>query len=247
MTGWIIFLSILAIILFILFVPAVVDFKYENKKTEVKVKYLFFTAFDSTKKKPPKTPEEKAAEREKKRLKKLKKQEKEEKKKKKQEAKKQKLAAKGKTVSEKEKRSIPEMLSLVKSFIAPVGKGMRRLFKGIRISRFYLDIKVGNFDAYECAMEYGKICTAVSNALAFFQSFFTIKPEHIEILPRFGTESTVYTAKLRAKISPSAVFAAGFALLWTYIKNTLLSKQSEIENTNTNTKSKEDIKNAESE
>ncbi|MBQ8724910.1 MAG: hypothetical protein IJY74_04475, partial [Oscillospiraceae bacterium] len=175
MTGTIIFLCILGIILFILFMPAVVDFRYEDNKTAVKVYYCGIKVFDSTKEKPEKTPEEKKAEREKKRLKKKQKEvkaaKKAEKKKRKQEKKEKKLAAKGKKPAEKKKKSISEILELVKSLLSPVGKGMRRLFKGIKITRFYLDIKVGAFDAHECAIQYGKICTIVANALQFFQSF----------------------------------------------------------------------------
>lgn len=243
MTGWIILLIILGIIAFILFTPAVVDFRYEGGKTAVKVSYCGFTLFDSTKKKPPKTPEQKKADREKKRLKKKQKEEKAQKKKQKQDEKNKKLAAKGKPVPVKEKRKLSEILEFVISLLQPVGKGMRRLFKGIRITRFYLDIKVGAFDAYDCAVQYGRICTVVSNALQFFQSFFSVKSDHIEVLPRFGTESTVYTARFRAKASPSAVLAAGFALGWTYLKNSLRSPQ----NNNTSPKNKEDSKNGNSE
>ncbi len=248
MTGWIIFLAILAIILFILFVPAVVDFRYENKKTSVKVSYCGFTVFDSTVKKPPKTPEEKKALREKKRFKKQEKEEKAARKKAKQEAKNKKRAAKGKPVVVQEKRTIKDYIALVKSLLSPVGKGARRLFKGIRISRLYIDIKVSDFDAHECAIQYGRICTAVSNLLAFFQSFFSIKADHIEVLPRFGSEATVYTARLRAKVSPSAVIAAGAALAWTYLKNMLKSQKGDsAQNTKSNPKHKEDTKNADSE
>lgn len=243
MTGWIILLIILGIIAFILYMPAVVDFRYEGGKTAVKVSYCGITLFDSTKSKPPKTPEQKKADREKKRLKKKQKAEKAEKKKQKQEAKNKKKADKGKPVPTKEKRKISEILEIVRSLLQPVGKGMRRLFKGIKITRFYLDIKVGAFDAHDCAVQYGRICTVAANALGFFQSFFSIKSDHIEVLPRFGTESTVYTARFRAKASPSAVLAAGFALGWTYLKNSLRSS----ENKNTNTGHKEDTKNANSE
>ena len=54
MTGTIIFLCILGIILFILFMPAVVDFRYEEGKTAVKVSYCGIKVFDSTKEKPEK-------------------------------------------------------------------------------------------------------------------------------------------------------------------------------------------------
>lgn len=218
MTGWIIFLSILAVILFVLFMPAVIDFRYEEKSVNVRISYCGFGIFDTSKPKKEKTPEEikKAEEKKKQKDKK-----KEEKKAKKEAAKKAKAAKEGKdgtyTVTEKKKRSVKEILGIVRSLLAPVKNGMRRLFKGIRISKLYLDIKVGNFDAYECSLAYGKMCGIVSNTLAFFQSFFTIKADHIDIQPRFGTESTVYTARFRAKISPSAVLAAGFSLGWTYL------------------------------
>ncbi len=247
MTGWIIFLCILVIILFILFMPIVVDFKYEDNKTYIKASYCGFTVFDSTKKKPPITPEEKKTLCEKKRLKKQQKEEKAARKMAKQEAKNKKRAAKGKPVMIQKKRTIKDYIALVKSLLEPVGKGARRLFKGIRISRLYIDIKVGNFDAYECALQYGRICTAVSNLLAFFQSFFNIKADHIEVLPRFGCEATVYTAKFRAKASPSAVLAAIAALVWTYFKKMLRSQQDNVaQNTYSKTRHKEDTKNADS-
>ncbi len=221
MVGWIIFFCLLAIILFILFMPAVVDFSYENNKTTVRVSYCGFTIVDTAKKKKELTDEEKEAARKKKEQKQKKKEEKEARKKKRKE---ERARKKGKKIPEetpKKKKSIGEILELVRSLLSPVGHGMRRLFKGIRITRFYLDIKVGAFDAYDCALAYGKICTLVSNMLAFFQSFFVIKPNHIKIEPRFSTESTVYIARFRAKLSPAAVLAAGISLGWTYLMQTL--------------------------
>lgn len=246
MTGWIVFLCILAVILFILFMPVVVDFRYEGNKVSVRVSYCGLTIFDTSKKKKELTEEEKKKAEEKKKLKKKKKEEKAaKKKKKKEEAEKKKKARKKSEGSQeeekeekKEKKSISEILALVKSLLKPVGKGLRRLFKGIRITRFYLDIKVGAFDAAECALTYGKLYTAVANGLAFFQSFFVIKPDHIAIQPRFGTEATVYTARFRAKMSPAAVLAAGFSLAWTYLIQMLRKPQ------NSKKKKKEDSNNA---
>ena len=232
MTGWIIFLCILALILFILFMPAVVDFRYEGGKTAVRVSYCGITIVDTSKPKKEKTEEEKKAEAEKKKQKKKKKEEKKARKEKKK-------SAEGEDAQKKKKKSLSEILALVKSLLKPVGKGMRRLFKGIRITRFYLDIKVGGFDAAECALTYGKLYTAVANGLAFFQSFFVIKPDHIAILPRFGTESTVYTARFRAKLSPAAVLAAGFSLAWTYLIQMLHNPQPKKK------KKQEDSENAE--
>ncbi|MBQ8514180.1 MAG: hypothetical protein IJ496_02155 [Ruminococcus sp.] len=243
MTGWIVFLCILAVLLFILFMPVVVDFRYEGNKVSVRVSYCGLTIFDTSKKKKELTEEEKKKAEEKKKLKKKKKEEKAARKKKKEEEKKaKKKAGSGPDTEEKEekkeKKSIPEILALVKSLLKPVGKGLRRLFKGIRITRFYLDIKVGAFDAAECALTYGKLYTAVANGLAFFQSFFVIKPDHIAIQPRFGTEATVYTARFRAKMSPAAVLAAGFSLAWTYLIQMLRKPQTSKK------KNKEDSNNA---
>lgn len=222
MTGWIILLCILAIILFILFMPAVIDFRYEENKVKVRISYCGFTIFDTTKEKKEKTPEEIEEEKQKKALKKKKKKEKKD-------AKAARKAKKGKKSESdtKEKRSVKDIIELVQSLLTPVKKGMRRLFKGIRITRFYLDIKVGNFDAYECALAYGKMCTVVSNTLAFFQSFFVIKANHIDIQPRFSMEKTVYTVRFRAKINPAAVLAAGFSFAWTYLLGMLHKPQQE--------------------
>ncbi|MDE6021528.1 MAG: hypothetical protein K2H01_11110, partial [Ruminococcus sp.] len=171
-TGWIILLCILAIIFFILFMPAVIDFRYEENKVKVRISYCGFTIFDTTKEKKEKTPEEIEDEKQKKALKKKKKKEKKD-------ARKAKKGKKSESDT-KEKRSVKDIIELVQSLLTPIKKGMRKLFKGIRITRFYLDIKVGNFDAYECALAYGKMCTVVSNTLAFFKSFFVIKADHID-------------------------------------------------------------------
>lgn len=228
MTCRIILLCILAIILFILFMPAAFDFRYEKGKVSICISYCGFTIFDSSKEK---TPEEIEKEEKKKAIKKQKKEQKKA-------AKAAKKAKKGKVAKskeEKEERSLKEIFQLIYSLIAPVKKGLRRLFKGIRISKLYIDIKVGNFDAYECAMEYGKICTVVSNSLAFFQSFFTIKADHIEIQPRFSMENNLYTIRFIAKISPAAVLAAGFSLAWTYLLGMMHKQQAENINENNKT------------
>lgn len=225
MTCRIILLCILAIILFILFMPAAFDFRYEEENVSVRISYCGFTIFDTSKEKKEKTQEEIEKEEKKKALKKQKKAAKAAKK-----AKKGK-AVKNKEEEKKEKRSLKEMFELIYSLLAPIKKGLRRLFKGIRISKLYIDIKVGNFDAYECAVSYGKICTAVSNVLAFFQSFFIIKADHIEIQPRFSMENNLYTIKFRAKISPAAVLAAGFSFAWTYLLE-MMHKQQQTEEQN---------------
>lgn len=215
--------------------PAVIDFCYEENKVYVKISYCGFTIFDISKKKKNKTPEEIKAAKEKKALKNKKKAEKK--------AKKAGKSKKDSASEEKKERSVKDMLELAHSLLNPVKKGMRRLFKGIRITKFYLNIKVGKFDAYECAIAYGKICTAAANALAFFQLFFTIKADHIEIQPGFGTEKNVYTARFRAKISPSAVLAAGFSLAWTYLSEMLRNQQETSYSSNGKNK-KEELKHA---
>lgn len=239
MTGWIILLCIIGILTFILFMPAVIDFRYEENKVSVKVSYCGFVIFDTSRERKKKTPEEIKAEKEKKALKKKKKEEKKAAK----AAKKAKDGKKGET-KEKEKRSFKDMLELLKSLLTPVKNGMRKLFKGIRITRFYLDIKVGDFDAHKCAIAYGKMCSVVANTLAFFQSFFVIKADHIDIQPRFGMEKIVYTARFRAKISPSAVLAAGFSLAWTYFLGMLHRSQQETTDNPKVKMKKEELQNA---
>lgn len=219
MTGWILFLCILALIFFILFMPAVVDFRYEEEKTWVRISYCGIPVFDTARKdgglfkKSDKKPKQK--------------------KEKKKKAKKTEEAA-------KEKKPLSERIDFIQSLLKPVGKGLRRLCKGIRITRFYLDIQVGAFDAAECALAYGRMYAAVANSMAFFQSFFVIKPDHIAIYPRFGTEKTVYTVRFRGKLSPAAVLAAGFSIVFTYLIQ-MLRKDSQQ---NPKKKNKEDSQHA---
>ena len=198
MTGWILFLCILACILFILFMPAVVDFRYEEEKTWVRISYCGIPVFDTARKdgglfkKSDKKPKQK--------------------KEKKKKAKKTEEAA-------KEKKPLSERIDFIQSLLKPVGKGLRRLCKGIRITRFYLDIQVGAFDADECALAYGRMYA---------------------IYPRFGTEKTVYTVRFRGKLSPAAVLAAGFSIVFTYLIQ-MLRKDSQQ---NPKKKNKEDSQHA---
>lgn len=105
MTGWIIFFCILALILFILFMPAVVDFCYEGGKTTVRVSYCGITIVDTSKPKKEKSEEEKKAEEEKKKRKKKKKEEKKARKEKKKAEKEAKKKKKASAEGEKKRKS----------------------------------------------------------------------------------------------------------------------------------------------
>jgi hypothetical protein len=206
MTGWILFLCILALILFLLFLPAVVDFCYEQEKATVRISYCGIRLFDSTRQK-------KASDKKSKRKKSTAK--------KKKKKKKRKQDGSGTFTTEDTGASLSQRLEQIRSLLTPVSKGLRRLFRGIRISRWDLDIQVGNLDACACALAYGKIYAAVANGLAFFQSFFSIKLRRVSVTPCFGTEKTVCTLRFRAKLSPAAVLAAGLSLAISYLRQSL--------------------------
>ncbi|MBQ8825452.1 MAG: hypothetical protein IJZ64_09575 [Ruminococcus sp.] len=102
------------------------------------------------------------------------------------------------------------------------------MLKGIRITNLFLDWTVSKFDAYECAIAYGRANIALYQSIAFAEQFFTIKKEHIALNCGFGKEESDYNIRFKLKICPASMIIAIFVIGTSFLIKTIKSKMKEI-------------------
>lgn len=237
-------------------IPIKVAISYIDKQFSVLVKYLFITIYPRPEKEEQETPpdEEKTAEEtapaevpseneglseetaeetssevEEPVKKKL---TREEKRALKEEKKRQKKIEKRRKKREKleKQRKREEILNLVGMVIDTLkrsGKVFRKLVKGIKIHDIALDIDAANEDAYEAALNYGKMNIAVYNIISFLRSFFTISIDHININCKYNSSDSRYDASCVVTATPATIlgFALGLAVRFLFV---FLKKKREI-------------------
>lgn len=202
MTGWLILFCILLLLAGILFVPAVLHVTLQADQTDIRLSFLGIPLYRSDQKRK--------------------------KKRKKKPSKKKKN--KNNTNKKTEKQPLSEKLDLVKDALSGIRKGLRKLTRGIRFQHVSIVVAVGSFDAYECAMAYGKMHAALYPCLAVLGTVFSVSYDDITIRCCFGEPETRYrisgTVKLSLACVLSALLAFGLSFLW----NTL-QRKSECEST----------------
>ena len=176
MTGWIIFGSILFVIVF-LFTRSVTVTAVYDKNPEITAKYLFLKLFrlpaKPKKKKNTKEAEKKPEEEKSKPEEEISKEENSEKDNEApredaaEEAPKKSAAAKVKkaaTGSEKPKKgfSLSDIsLEMIKDYVESASPPIKRLFKKIKVRDLYIDYVVGSDDAAKTAIKYGSLCALI--------------------------------------------------------------------------------------
>ncbi len=126
---------------------------------------------------------------------------------------------KTKQKKEKTKNDLFEKIEVVKVILESSKKGLRRLVKGIRICDINLDFAVADEDAYNAAINYGIVNTAVFNVISFLRTFFTVSIEKINIICRFNSSQSNYDGSCRIKLRPiTAILAAG-SIYFHYLAN----------------------------
>lgn len=117
---------------------------------------------------------------------------------------------------EKSKKTLSEKIDFFLDIWNAAKKPVRKIFKGFRFTKVYLDIKVSDEDAYDCALKYGRMCFAVYNGLELANEIFTVKPEHIKVYCVFGEEKSEYDISFTAKFRLGTAVGAGIMFLLTY-------------------------------
>lgn len=229
MTGWIIFGSIVLLILIILWQSVKVIFVYENE-LELKVKFLFFTIYP-TKPKKKKKPKKQKKQKQKKKAEKTAETER-----------KTIIAEKsdtkpGEQVSDapvsdnkkadnkpkkKEKAKLNINLDMIMDFVRSASPPLKRLFKKIRWYDVYVDWVVGSDDAAKTALMYGGICSVLYPFFKWLDTYFTAHIKEINIEADFSKEKSdifaYFVLKLRLSTALACVIWLAVRVLKTYLK-----------------------------
>ncbi len=208
-------LTIISVILFILLVlllsPFRFCFSYINGKTEIVLKYLFFKIRIKGDEK------EKQSGKENNEFKKS--------------GKRRKKAGVKKAHKEKNdeykhsirKKFIPEnkgeQFDFILSLITAGGKTIKSAFKRISVTKIFIDFKISDLDACECALKFGRVNILLYNILSFSGNIFTLKKDKINVSCVFNKEKSVYDMSCCVKARPSSVLWAGIVFIFTFLVN----------------------------
>lgn len=228
MTGWIIFGSIVLLILIILWQPIKATFVYENA-LELKIKFLFFTIYPTKPKKKKKakkkkkTKDEKSAESSEKEENGTPTEESEEA----ADENKADVSSEGnkkpnKKAKKKEKKKLDINLDMIMDFVKSASPPVKRLFKKIRWHDVYVDWVVGSDDAAKTALMYGSVCSVLYPFFKWLDTYFTAHIKEINVEADFSKEESdifaYFVLKLRLSTALACLIWLGVRVLKTYLK-----------------------------
>ena len=122
--------------------------------------------------------------------------------------------AKDKEKPEKEKQS---KLEFILGLWEAADRPILRIFKGIKLSEFYIDFFIANEDAYKCALNYGRISGALYNIIAWLSVLFNVKLKTVDINPLFGQKKSQWDISLKISLCLMTMLIAGIQFLIIYI------------------------------
>lgn len=213
---------IIAAVLILLYIPVTVEFSFLNKKLDLRVKYLIFTLFSFPMKKKSK------------RLKSVKKPKKSGNENNEKNIPEEKIAAENSNDSTEEdedvdlegdkppeKKKLSERLGKLKRQAALIWqlceKHLKKIINNISADRVNINFIAAGEDAYSAALLYGKLSTAVWNAVAVTKAVNKVKYNKVSVTADFNSEEPVYDISARVKITPAVVagnlIVAAFKLL----------------------------------
>ena len=117
------------------------------------------------------------------------------------------------------KNALSDRLDQLKAIWKYAEKPLKRIFAETHISRFYIDFKITGSDAYEAAMNYGKISAAVYNVIGIIRVMFPIKFKTVDIGCDFEGKKSVYDCGLSVRLSLGTAAAAVIVLLFNFVKH----------------------------
>ncbi len=218
-----IFLGILAFLGLILFLPLHIGMRYDGESGFVfRLKFAWITLYDSGKEKKPSAPKEE-------------KKDKEEKPKKEKKEKKgssaltallnflglQDIASIANAKTALEKKGLQQMLEDLGTAVGQLFGRIGKLFCRGVFHKFTLRITVGDEDAADCAINYGRICAAVYPTITLLDSAFTFRQRSVDIRCDFSQENTqlFYEGLLRYRPWNFVCFLGGLVI--NYLKRSV--------------------------
>ncbi len=249
-----IILGIIFLIWLALFQFVTVDFAYIGGKLKVKIKYLFFTLFDLDEYKKEKDTEELSDKNADENPKKAKDTEnnskhiysdegKTEKKSKdlKKAEKKSEKQSKSEEYPEKKKRKktiedklfdLGDKIDTLKQLYDIGIKPVFKILKGIHLTKLFIDFDIANEDAYDCAINFGRMNALVFNAVGNLACLFTVKKKSIDIHCVYDSAPAKYDASFYLRLRPTTVVAAAASFGIKYLIHFIIKPKLKAKKTN---------------
>lgn len=92
--------------------------------------------------------------------------------------------------------TINMLLDVFKAIKVNLGK----FIKSLKVTNLYIDFKVANQDAYDCALKFGKMNILLYNVLGYLERNFKVKKEFINIQPKYNSSDSVYNISFKIKL-----------------------------------------------
>lgn len=118
---------------------------------------------------------------------------------------------------EKPKKEKPSKLEFILGLWEAADRPILRIFKGIKLSEFYIDFFIANEDAYKCALNYGRISGAMYNLIAWLSVLFNVKLKTVDINPLFGQKKSQWDISLKISLCLMTMLIAGIQFLIIYL------------------------------
>lgn len=215
MTGWIIFGSVVLLLVLLFTRPVKVTVIYDANP-EVTVKLLCFTIFRIPA--PPKKRRKPKKQKKKKRKQQPESEDTEE-----NGTKEQSPTEAGKSQKPpKAKLSMPEFdLEMIVDYVRSASPPIKRLFKKIKFRNLYIDWVVGSDDAAKTAIKYGACCAAIYPLMEWLTTYFDVIPKEVNIEADFSAEKDDIFVYCTVSLRISTALGCGFWLLFRMAKTFL--------------------------
>lgn len=218
----IVLLVVLIILAVIIYLPVCLEFKYIDGDLKYRVTYAFITFYPkkSKKKKSKKKSTKSASAKDTSKTDKPKKSkavtedskseseskedtkssEKSETKEKNKDKQKEKSKAKDGKKSKDADMDFIQTIDMVLDIFKAIKVNLGKFIKSFKVTDLYVDFTVANEDAYECALNFGKLNIAVYNILAYLDNNIKVKKKSINIVPKYNSSDSKYDISFKVKL-----------------------------------------------
>lgn len=112
--------------------------------------------------------------------------------------------------------NLPELWDKIMQIWEIASSPARRLCKGIHLDKIFIDFKISDPDAYNCAIDYGKTCIVVYNTLGILNQMFSLSKKSINVQCVFNEKKSIYDISFSLRFHPITLLFCGISFLWTY-------------------------------
>ena len=112
--------------------------------------------------------------------------------------------------------NIPELWDKIMQIWEIASSPARRLCKGIHLDKIFINFKISDPDAYNCAIDYGKTCIVVYNTLGILNQMFSLSKKSINVQCVFNEKKSIYDISFSLRFHPITLLFCGISFLWTY-------------------------------